>query len=216
MELLFAFSLFLTPPAYETGAPATVKFPAVETARLHLRWKSLAGGGAWALPGPTLAQPGQYWISAATKPRVKRYSPAEYEAHAARYALDLVSEYRKKYKLTAQPTRLLESTYAKTTIRVGGKREDTSALLLHLPIELVLRYPTLLQLNFRGQPLAGIPVMVNGKRQGLTNGAGQLPIAGLDGKLEISASVIRAYPDHTTADWEVFTATLTLPELALR
>ncbi len=214
--LALSFALFLTPPSHETSAPARIEFKLGDANLIHTRWKSGAARGEWIAPRLVLSQPGKYWISAGTKSRVKRYAPLDFDALSGRQSLDLIVEYRKKYKLTAQPVRILESDFAKTLLHVGPRKPDESNQILNLPIEFELRYPTLLQLNFRGKPIAGIAVLVNGKRLGVTNGAGQIPIAGLDGKLEIAASVVRAYPDHTTADWEVFTATLTLPELSLR
>lgn len=218
MELVFAlaFALVLTPPTHEASAPASIDFKLSDNNLVHTRWKSNAAQGQWLAPRLLLSQPGKYWISAGTKPKVKRYTPADFEALSKQHSLDLIADYRKKYKLTAQPVRLLENEYAKTLLHVGPRKPEEPNQLLNLPIEFDLRYPTLLQLNFRGAPIAGIPVIVNGKRLGITNGAGQIPIAGLDGKLEISATVVRAYPDHTTADWELFTTTLTLPELSLR
>lgn len=225
MELLFAlgFALVLNPPAFEASAPARIEFKLADTNLIHTRWKSNAAQGAttqgeWLAPRLVLSQPGKYWISAATKSKIKTYSPADFEALHAKQSLDLIASYRKQYKLTARPVKILESDYAKTMLYVGPRKPDEPNQILNLPVEFELRYPTLLQLNFRGAPIAGIPVIVNGKRLGLTNGAGQIPIAGsgLDGKLEISASVVRAYPDRSTAEWEVFTATLTLPELSLR
>jgi hypothetical protein len=218
VEFLFVlgFALVLNPPAFEASAPARIEFKLSDTNLIHTRWKSSTTQGEWLAPRLVLSQPGKYWISAGTKSRVKRYTPSDFEVLSLRQSLDLIAEYRKKYKLAAQPVRILENEFAKTLLHVGPRKADEPSQILNLPIEFDLRYPTLLQLNFRGAPIAGIPVLVNGKRLGVTNGAGQIPIAGLDGKLEISASVVRAYPDHTTADWEVFTATLTLPELSLR
>lgn len=214
--LALGFALVLNPPTFEASAPASIDFPLTETNLTHTRWKSGASQGEWLAPRLTLSRPGKYWVSAGAKPLLKRYSPAQFEDLHARLALDLIADYRKKYKLTAQPVRILENTYAKTMLYVGPRKPDEPNPLLNLPIEFDLRYPTLLQLNYRGAPVPSIPVIVNGKRLGLTNGAGQISIAGQDGKLEISATVIRGYPDHTTADWEVFTTTLTLPPLPLR
>lgn len=219
--LALSFALFLTPPSHEASAPARIEFKLADTNLIHTRWKSNAARGAttqgeWLAPRLVLSQPGKYWISAATKSKVKTYTPADFETLHAKHSLDLIASYRKQYKLTTRPVKILESDYAKTLLHVGPRKPDEPNQILNLPIEFDLRYPTLLQLNFRGAPIAGIPVIVNGKRIGLTNGAGQIPIAGQDGKLEISATVVRAYPDRSTAEWELFTATLTLPELALR
>lgn len=214
--LVLSFALFLTPPSHEASAPARIEFKLADTNLIHTRWKSNTARGEWLAPRLVLSQPGKYWVSAATKSKVKTYSPADFENLHARQSLDLIASYRKQYKLTARPVKILESDYAKTLLHVGPRKPDEPNQILNLPIEFDLRYPTLLQLNFRGAPIAGIPVIVNGKRIGVTNGAGQIPIAGQDGKLEISATVVRAYPDRSTAEWEVFTATLTLPELSLR
>jgi hypothetical protein len=216
LSLLLAFALYLIPPSHELAQPGSVRFNATEPNLIHTRWRAESRSGSWIAPEISLAQAGTYWISAATKARVKSYAPQAFDEAAARFGLEMIADYRKTYKLQTKPTRLLESTYAKTMIRVGAAKASDPGLPLHLPIELILRAPTLLQLNFRGQPIAGVPVMVNGKRLGYTNGAGQLPLAGQTGKLEISASVARAYMDRATADWEVFTATMTLPEVARR
>ncbi len=216
MILFLAFALYLTPPSHELAQPGSVRFDLTEPQLLHTRWRSPAANGNWAPPEIRLSQPGTYWISAATKARVLTLDPKAFATEAGRLGLEMIVDYRKSYNLQAKPLRMVHSAYAKTMVRVGALRSDSAELLLHLPVELVLRAPSLLQLNFRGQPIAGIPVMINGKKFGYTNGAGQLPLSGLPGRLEVSASVVRAYPDRSTADWEVFTATLTLPELNLR
>ncbi len=211
-----AAAIYLAPPSHSIARPGPVSLPLAGPRFVHTRWKGAGTEGLWAPPQLQLPQTGAYWVSAGAPARVKRYSPKEFHELAEASGLDLIANYRSKYKMGAQPVRLLENEYAKTLLRVGPSKPDATGVLLNLPAEFVLRYPTLLQLNFRGQPIAGIPVFVNGKRIGLTNGAGQIPLGEASGPLRVQASVVRAYPDHTTADWEVFTATLTLPPLEQR
>lgn len=217
MILALLLAITLRPASHEIAQPGVVRFPLENAEKLrHTRWRGPGASGEWVPPQLTLSKPGVYWISAATPPIVRKLDPAAFQALHQAEQLDLIVNYRAQYKMEAKPVRLLHSTFAKTMLRIGPRESAAENVVLHLPVEFVLRAPSLVQLNFRGQPIAGIPVVANGKRVGVTNGAGQLPLAGLTGKLELRASVVRGYPDTSTADFEAFTATLTLPEVEAR
>lgn len=139
----------------------------------------------------------------------------EFNRLIASEGLSVVEEYRKKYRQQDKPGRYVASEYAKTMITVGPP-EPIQPLELNLPIEFVLRYPQLLQLNFRGAPIEGIQVSLNGKAIGRTNGAGQLPLPLLNSGSKLTATVVRVYPDPSTAPWEFFHASMTLPPLSQR
>lgn len=208
-------ALFLIPGSYELATPGSVQVPAPATAAIHLRWKSLRSSGYWTPPTIRLPLAGTYWVSAATKSVVRTIPAATFDQLAAKAGLDVIIEYRKKNKLRNQPGRIVTADFAKTMITVGPP-EPIQPVELNLPIEFVLRYPQLIQLNFRGQPIEGVQVNLNDKPIGRTNGAGQLALPVLDSASKLSATVVRVYPDSSTAPWEFFNATLTLPPLSQR
>lgn len=214
MLALFA-TLFLLPPTHELATPGPAKVPLPGTDFIHLRWKSLRDSGYWAPPTIKLPFAGTYWLSAGTKSVVRTYSAEQFNQRIAEEGLTVVGEYRKRYKRLSQPERVVTAEYAKTMITVGPP-EPIQPIELNLPIEFVLRYPQLVQLNYRGRPIDGVQVNLNGKALGHTNGAGQLPLPSLNFPARLSATVARAYPDQDTASWEFFTATLTLPPLSQR
>ena len=213
--IAFFVTLFLLPGTHELSAPGPVGIPLAGPGYLHLRWKSLKSSGYWNPPSLTLPSTGTYWVSAATTPRVISFTAAAFNQLIERDGSTMVQDYRRKYKLTSQPGKALSSDYAKTMITVGPP-EPIVPVELNLPIEFILRYPQLVQLNFRGKPIPGIQISLNGKAIGRTNGAGQLPLPSLTSATKLSATVVRAYPDPTTAPWEFFNATLTLPPLSQR
>lgn len=208
-------TLFLLPGTHELSAPGPVGIPLTGSNFLHLRWKSLKSSGYWNPPSLTLPSTGTYWVSAATRPQVRSFTAAAFNQLIEQGGITMVQEYRRKYKLTNQPAKALSSDYAKTMITVGPP-EPIAPVELNLPIEFILRYPQLVQLNFRGKPISDIQISLNGKAIGRTNGAGQLPLPSLTSATRLSATVVRAYPDPTTAPWEFFNATLTLPPLSQR
>ncbi|GAB4364518.1 MAG: hypothetical protein OHK0021_08330 [Bryobacter sp.] len=214
---ILLIALTLRPPSHEVPQPGAIQIPVENAARLrHTRWKAGTLSGEWLPPKLVLSKPGTYWISAAEPERLRTLSAKEFSALAQAEGLELIRDYRSQYKLEAQPVRILRSQYAKTMLRIGPRNSDNAPVVLNLAIEFVLRGPNLVQLNFRSQPIAGIPVLANGKLLGYTNAAGQLPLGNVPGAVELRASVVRGYPDRSTADWEVFTASLTLPEAAAR
>jgi hypothetical protein len=208
-------TLFLLPPTHELAAPGTFQIPVAETKPRHLRWKSAAKEGYWNPPNLTLPLPGQYWVSAATPAKLRTMQAAEFSRYLKQEGLTFVEDYRRKYKLLQQPAKVIQSEYAKTLVSIGPI-QTLSLISLNLPVEFVLRYATLLQLNFRGQPIPDVQVTLNGQVLGRTNGAGQIPLPELTAPARLSATVARAYADPTTASWEFFTATLTLPALGKR
>ncbi len=205
-------TLFLTPGTHHVAAPGPVGIPLAGPAYLHLRWKSDKASGYWTPPTLTLPAPGAYWISAATKPVIRSYKAADFEALLRQEGIAMILQYRRQYKMTAVPAKILASDFAKTLVEVGPS-PAIAATALNLPVELILLHPQLIQLNFRGQPIYDIQINIDGRPFGRTNGAGQLPLPSLTRAVKISATVARSYPDHSTADWEFFTATLTLPAL---
>jgi len=212
--VLFA-SLFLIPSTHEIPTPGVVQMPLAGSGHIHLRWKSLRSSGVWTPPTVRLPFAGTYWVSAATKSVVKSYPAKEFAQLLAGNGLSMVEEYRAKYKQSAQVGRVVTSDYAKTMLTVGPP-EPIQPVVLNLPIEFVLLYPQLVQLNFRGQPIDGVQVNLNGKALGRTNGAGQIPLPNLNSATRLTATVARVYPDTTTAPWEFFNASLTLPPLSQR
>lgn len=208
-------TLFLIPGTHQLAAPGPLSIPLAGPSYLHLRWKSDKASGYWAPPTLNLPSPGTYWISAATKPVVRAFKATDFEQLLRKEGITMVQQYRRQYKLSAQPSKILASEYAKTMVEVGNPRPIT-AITLNLPVELILLHPQLIQLNFRGQPLYDIQINMDGSPIGRTNGAGQLPLPSLSRATKMSATVVRSYPDHSTADWEFFTATLTLPQLDQR
>lgn len=208
----FLAALFLVPSTWFLPQPGSITIPVQETKLEHLRYRSTAGDGYWLPPNLALTKPGTYWVSAATKSVLKRIPAPQFNALLQAEGLTMVSDYRKTYKLEAKEGRVIVATYAKTLLSVGTQPEVTP-VSLNLPVEILLRYPTLLELRFRGAPAADVLINLDGKPIGRTNGAGQLPIAPLAAGAKFSASVVRAYMDRTTADWEVFVATLTTPAL---
>ena len=208
-------TLFLIPGTHQLAAPGPLSIPLAGPSYLHLRWKSDKSSGYWAPPTLNLPSPGTYWISAATKPVVRAFKATDFEQLLRQEGITMVQQYRRQYKLTAQPSKILASDYAKTMVEVG-KPSPIAATTLNLPVELILLHPQLIQLNFRGQPIYDIQINIDGTPIGRTNGAGQLPLPSLTRATKMSATVARSYPDHATADWEFFTATLTLPQLDQR
>jgi hypothetical protein len=213
--IAFFTTLFLLPGSHELATPGPVNIPLKGSSYLHLRWKSLRGSGYWEPPTLRLPIAGTYWVSAATKTVVRTMPAVEFNRLIASEGLSVVEEYRKKYRQQDKPGRYVASEYAKTMITVGPP-EPIQPLELNLPIEFVLRYPQLLQLNFRGAPIEGIQVSLNGKAIGRTNGAGQLPLPLLNSGSKLTATVVRVYPDPSTAPWEFFHASMTLPPLSQR
>ncbi|WP_031500301.1 hypothetical protein [Bryobacter aggregatus] len=208
-------TLFLIPGTHELVSPGPVNIPVAEQKAQHLRWKSAKASGYWDPPTLTLPAPGTYWISAATRAVVRTVKAPDFEQLIRQEGISMVQQYRKQYKLSAQPARILSTDYAKTLVRVGAP-EEIIPIELNLPVELILLHPQLVQLKFRGQPVYDVQINLNGKPIGRTNGAGQLPLPALTQASQLTATVVRSYPDHTTADWEFFTATLTLPALSQR
>lgn len=208
-------TLFLIPGTHQIAAPGPVSIPLAGSSYLHLRWKSDKTSGYWSPPSLTLPAPGTYWISAATKPKLITYKAAAFEQLLRQKGIAMVQQYRSRYKLSAQPATILASDYAKTMIEVGPA-SPIAATALNLPIELILLHPQLIQLSFRGVPIYDIQIDIDGQPVGRTNGAGQLPLPSLTRAVKISATVVRSYPDQSTAAWEFFTATLTLPALHQR
>lgn len=205
-------TLFLTPGTHHVAAPSPVSIPLAGLSYLHLRWKSDKASGYWTPPTLNLPAPGAYWISAATKPVIRAYKPADFELLLRQEGVTMIQQYRRQYKLTGVPAKILASDFAKTLVEVGPS-PAIAATTLNLPVELILLHPQLVQLNFRGQPIYDIQINIDGRPFGRTNGAGQLPLPSLTRPVKLSATVARTYPDHSTADWEFFTATLTLPAL---
>lgn len=203
------------PGSHELATPGPVSVPLNGPGFLHLRWKSQRSSGYWEPPTLKLPFAGTYWVSAATKSQVRTIAAATFNQMLVQDGLSIVTQYRKQYKQTNEPGRVVTADYAKTMITVGPP-EPISPIELNLPIEFILRYPQLVQLNFRGQPIADIQVNLNGKAIGRTNGAGQLPLPLLNSATKLTATVARAYPDPTTAPWEFFNASLTLPPLSQR
>ncbi len=208
-------TLFLIPGTHQLAAPGPLSIPLAGPSYLHLRWKSDNASGYWTPPTLNLPAPGTYWISAATKPVVRAFKATDFEQLLQKEGITMVQQYRRQYKLSAQPSKILASEYAKTMVEVG-KPSPIAATSLNLPVELILLHPQLIQLNFRGKPLYDIQINIDGTPVGRTNGAGQLPLPALSRATKMSATVVRSYPDHSTADWEFFTATLTLPQLDQR
>lgn len=206
-------AIFLIPTQHQIAAPGALNIPFAEPKPLHLRWKSASQQGYWNPPSINLPAPGAYWVSAATPSKLRTLPAADANRYLREQGLSVVEAYRKQYKLEQQPLRVIHSQYAKTLVSVGPI-ETISLITLNLPVEIILRYASLLQVNFRGQPIPDIQVSLNGKVLGRTNGAGQIPLPELTAPTRLSATVARAYADPTTASWELFTATLTLPALA--
>lgn len=213
--IAFFVSLFLIPGSQELSAPGPVSIPLTGPNYLHLRWKSLKSSGYWNPPSLNLPATGTYWVSAATKPQVRTFTAAAFNQRIEQDGITMVQDYRRKNKLTNQPAKALTSDYAKAMVTVGPP-EPIAPVELNLPIEFILRYPQLVQLNFRGKPIPDIQISLNGKAIGRTNGAGQLPLPVLSSASKLSATVVRFYPDISTAAWEFFNATLTLPPLSQR
>jgi hypothetical protein len=213
--LAFFTTLFLLPGSHELATPGPVNIPLQGTNYLHLRWKSLRNSGYWEPPTLRLPMAGTYWVSAATKTVVRNLPAQDFNRLLASEGLTVVEDFRKKYRQQDKPGRYVASEYAKTMITVGPP-EPIQPVELNLPIEFVLRYPQLLQLNFRGSPIEGIQISLNGKPIGRTNGAGQLPLPPLNSASRLTATVVRVYPDPSTAPWEFFHASLTLPPLSQR
>jgi hypothetical protein len=211
---LFA-TLFLIPGSHELATPGPASIPLPGPDYIHLRWKSLRSSGYWEPPMVRLPFTGTYWISAATKSKVRNIPAPAFNQLLAQEGISFVQDYRKQYKQLNQPGRIVSADYAKTMITVGPP-EPIQPVELNLPIEFILRYPQLVQLNFRGQPIEGIQISLNGKPIGRTNGAGQLPLPVLNSPSKLTATVVRVYPDQSTAPWEFFNATLTLPPLSQR
>jgi hypothetical protein len=203
------------PGSHELATPGPVSLPLNGPGYLHLRWKSQRSSGYWEPPTLKLPFAGTYWVSAATKSQVRTIPAATFNQMLVQDGMTIVAQYRKQYKQTNEPGRVVTADYAKTMITVGPP-EPITPIELNLPIEFILRYPQLVQLNFRGQPIADIQVNLNGKPIGRTNGAGQLPLPLLNSATKLTATVARAYPDPTTAPWEFFNASLTLPPLSQR
>jgi hypothetical protein len=213
--LAFLVTLFLTPATHEIPTPGPVRIDMPGAKHWHLRWKSLRGGGNWTPPNVQLPLAGTHWVSAATRSVVRTYSAGEFNQLVASQGLTVVEEYRKKYKQAGKPGRVVTSEYGKTMITVGPP-EPIQPVEMNLPLEFILRYPQLVQLNFRGQPIPDVLVLLNGKPLGRTNGAGQLPLPVLNTTARLAATVARVYPDASTAPWEFFHTTLTLPPLSQR
>lgn len=213
--IAFFATLFLLPGSHELATPGPVSIPLPGQDLIHLRWKSLKSSGYWSPPTLKLPFAGTYWVSAATKSIVRTITAQTFNKLLVQEGISVVQDYRKQYKQTNQPGRIVTADYAKTMITVGPP-EPIQPVELNLPIEFVLRYPQLVQLNFRGQPIEGIQVSLNGKPIGRTNGAGQLALPSLNSPTKLTATVVRVYPDQSTAPWEFFNASLTLPPLSQR
>ena len=213
--IAFFATLFLIPGSHELATPGPVSIPLPGPDHIHLRWKSLRSSGYWEPPTLKLPFAGTYWVSAATKSKVRTIPAATFNQLVINDGLTMVQQYRKQYKQLNEPGRIVTSDYAKTMITVGPP-EPIAPVELNLPVEFILRYPQLVQLNFRGQPIEGIQISLNGKPIGITNGAGQLPLPVLNFPAKLTATVVRAYPDPGTAPWEFFNASLTLPPLSNR
>jgi hypothetical protein len=213
--IAFFATLFLIPGSHELATPGPVSIPLPGPDHIHLRWKSLRSSGYWEPPTLKLPFAGTYWVSAATKSKVRTIPAATFNQLVINDGLTMVQQYRKQYKQLNEPGRIVTSDYAKTMITVGPP-EPIAPVELNLPVEFILRYPQLVQLNFRGQPIEGIQISLNGKPIGITNGAGQLPLPVLNFSAKLTATVVRAYPDPGTAPWEFFNASLTLPPLSQR
>ena len=213
--IAFFATLFLIPGSHELATPGPVSIPLPGPDHIHLRWKSLRSSGYWEPPTLKLPFAGTYWVSAATKSKVRTIPATTFNQLVINDGLTMVQQYRKQYKQQNEPGRIVTSDYAKTMITVGPP-EPIAPVELNLPIEFILRYPQLVQLNFRGQPIEGIQISLNGKPIGITNGAGQLPLPVLNFSAKLTATVVRAYPDPGTAPWEFFNASLTLPPLSNR
>lgn len=213
--IAFFATLFLLPGSHELATPGPVSIPLPGPDFIHLRWKSLQSSGYWSPPTLKLPFAGTYWVSAATKSTVRTIPAPAFNQLITQEGIMVVQEYRKQYKQQNLPGRIVTADYAKTMITVGPP-QPIQPVELNLPIEFVLRYPQLVQLNFRGQPIEGIQISLNGKPIGRTNGAGQLPLPNLNSASKLTATVVRVYPDQSTAPWEFFNATLTLPPLSQR
>jgi hypothetical protein len=213
--IAFLAALFLVPGTHEVATPGVVNLPLPGNDYIHLRWKSVRHEGYWKPPTLKLPFAGTYWVSAATKSVVRTIPADTFNKQIRDEGLTTVEDYRRKNRLTAQPGRIVSSEYAKTMITVGPP-EPIQPIILNLPIEFVLLYPQLVQLNYRGYPIEGVLVSLNGKPLGRTNGAGQLPLPVLSFASRLTATVPRVYPDPSTAPWEFFSASLTLPPLNQR
>ncbi|MBM3763423.1 MAG: DUF4198 domain-containing protein [Acidobacteria bacterium] len=211
----FLATLFLVPGSHELATPGPVSMKLPGSDYIHLRFKSLLTNGYWKPPSVKLPHAGTYWISAATKSVVRSIPAEAFNQLVVQDGLTMVEQYRKQYKQTGQPGRIVTSDFAKTMVTVGPP-EPIQPVELNLPIEFILRYPQLVQLNFRGQPIEGVQVSLNGKPIGRTNGAGQLALPLLNMPSKLTATVVRVYPDQSTAPWEFFNASLTLPPLSQR
>ncbi len=213
--IAFFATLFLIPGSHEFATPGPVSIPLPGPDYIHLRWKSLRSSGYWEPPTLKLPFAGTYWVSAATKSKVRTIPAATFNQLLINDGLTVVQQYRKQYKQLSEPGRIVFADYAKTMITVGPP-EPIAPVELNLPIEFILRVPQLVQLNFRSQPIEGVQISLNGKPIGITNGAGQLPLPLLNFSSKLTATVVRAYPDPSTAPWEFFNASLTLPPLSQR